>query len=49
MTQGQGLQEPNLNTTSNEIPLVIYALTFTKLQMNLREADILSSSLLLDL
>ena len=49
MTQGRGLKAPNPNTTSNEIPLVIYALTFTKLQMNLGEADILLSSLLLDL
>lgn len=44
MTQGQGLAEPN-PTASSGIPWVIYALTFTKLQMNLAEADTLLSSL----
>lgn len=47
--KAKGREEPNPNTASNEMPLVIYTLTFPKLQMNHGDADILSSSPLLDL
>lgn len=47
--KAKGCEKSNPNTASNEMPLIIYTLTFPKLQMNHREADILSSSPLLDL
>lgn len=45
MMQDQGWKQPSPNTASNETLPVIYTLTCTKLQLNLREAKILSSSL----
>ena len=47
--KAEGRKEPNPSTASSESPLVISAPTFSKLRMNLWEADVLSSSPLLAL